>query len=64
MIEKVKAADVQPGDMAHRRDAALDARPVAAVIHGRPRQITLQIGTTQTPPIPASWYRFTREVSR
>lgn len=61
--EPVKASDVRPGDLAHRKNSDLDARPVEAVIPGRPRQITLKIGSLVTPPIPASLYRFTREVT-
>ena len=62
-VKAVRAADVQAGDMAHRRDGSLDPRPVECVIPGRPRRITLRIGTTITDPIPASWYRFTRTVT-
>ena len=56
----VRAADVQPGDMAHRRDGSLDPRPVEDVLPGTPRLITLRIGSIVTDPIPAHWYRFTR----
>lgn len=59
-MQKIKAADVRPGDTAWRRDMSLDPRPVASVTHRRPRTITLQIGTVTTPEIPASWYTFTR----
>lgn len=60
----VKAADVQPGDMAHRLNRELDPRPVADVLPGRRLLITLKIGQITTDPIPADWYRFTREVTR
>lgn len=62
-FKTVKAADVRPGDMAHRIDRDLDPRPVADVLPGTPRLITLKIGQITTDPIPARWYRFTREVS-
>lgn len=62
-IIKVRAADVQPGDMADRRDKSLDPRPVERVgMAGRQRVIALRIGDVVTDPIPASWYTFTREV--
>lgn len=63
-VVKVRAVDVQPGDMAHRVDGSLDARPVERVgLNDRGRRVVaLRIGTVVTDPIPASWYRFTREV--
>lgn len=60
----VPAAEVQRGDMAHRRSGELDPRPVEEVTPGYPQLIRLRIGTLVTDPIPARWYRFTRVVSR
>lgn len=62
-FEAVKAADVQPGDMALHRSGDLDSRPVEDVLPGRPLLITLRIGTLVTNPVPARQYSFTREVS-
>jgi hypothetical protein len=62
VIRRIRADRVRVGDLAHRVDGSLDARPVASVDHAaKPRTITLKIGTIETPSIPASWYRFTRD---